>query len=72
MLVKVAAKGDPFPSDVFFHTIGTPDVNNPEGLLITQDPNDRRFVNLIMIEDWRCHTKFWKANQMRTMYMLGS
>jgi hypothetical protein len=31
-LAKVAAKGDPLPSDVFFHTIGTPVVRNLEGL----------------------------------------
>jgi hypothetical protein len=32
MLAKAAAKGEPLPSDVFFHTIGTPAVRNPEGL----------------------------------------
>ena len=32
MLAKAAAKGEPLPSNVFFHTIGTPAVINPEGL----------------------------------------
>ena len=32
MLTKAAAKGDPLPSDVFFHTIGTLAVRNPQGL----------------------------------------
>jgi hypothetical protein len=31
MLAKATTKGDPMPSDVFFHTIGTPVVKNPEG-----------------------------------------
>jgi hypothetical protein len=51
MLRKAAAKGDPIPSDVFFHTIGTPAIRNPEGLQITEDPKGQRIVNLIMIED---------------------
>jgi hypothetical protein len=53
MLAKAAAKGDPLPSDLFFHTTDTPAVRNPEGLQITQDPDDRRIVNLKMTEDWR-------------------
>ena len=51
MLVKAAAKGDPLPSDVFFHTIGTLVVRNPEGLHITQDFDGHRIVHVIMIED---------------------
>jgi hypothetical protein len=35
MLAKAAAKGDPLPSDVFFHTIDTPAIRNLEGLQIT-------------------------------------
>jgi hypothetical protein len=50
MLAKAAAKGEPLPSDVFFNTIGTPAVRNPEGLQITQDLDGRQIVNLIMIE----------------------
>jgi hypothetical protein len=38
---------------VFFHTIDTPAVRNPEGLQITKDPEGQRIVNLIMTEDWR-------------------
>ena len=53
MLAKAAAKGKPLPSDVFFHTIITPVIRNPEGLQITQDTNGHRIVNLIMAEDWR-------------------
>jgi ribonuclease HI len=53
MLAKAAATGDPLPYDVFFHTIGTPDVRNPEGLQITQDPDDRIIVHLIMTKEWR-------------------
>jgi hypothetical protein len=41
MLVKASAKGDPLSSDMFFHTIDTPTVRNPEGLHITQDSNGR-------------------------------
>jgi hypothetical protein len=52
MLAKVAAKGDPLPSDMCFHTIGTPDVRNPEGLQITQNSDGHRIVHLIMTEDW--------------------
>jgi hypothetical protein len=32
MLAKAAARSNPLPSDVFFHTIGTPVVRNPKGL----------------------------------------
>jgi hypothetical protein len=53
MLAKAAAKGELLPSDVFFHTIGTPALRNHEGLQITQDLDGRRIVNLIMAEDWR-------------------
>jgi hypothetical protein len=53
MLAKAAAKGKPLPSDVFFHTIGTPAIRNPEGLQITQDADGHRIVNLLMTEDWR-------------------
>jgi ribonuclease HI len=48
MLAKAAAKGEPLPSDMFFHTIGTPTVRNPKGLEITQDLDGRRIVNLII------------------------
>jgi hypothetical protein len=53
MLAKATTKGDPMPSDVFFHTIGTPVVRNPEGLKITEDLKGQRIINLIMTEDWR-------------------
>jgi hypothetical protein len=53
MLVKVVTKGDPLPSNVFFHTISTLAVRNLEALQITQDPNGHRIVHLIMNEDWR-------------------
>jgi hypothetical protein len=53
MLAKATAKGKPLPSDMFFHTIGTPAVRNPEGLQITQDLDGRRIVNLIMIKHWQ-------------------
>jgi hypothetical protein len=52
-LAKAAAKGEPLPSDIFFHTIGTPAVRNPEGLQITQDVDGHLIVNLIMTKDWR-------------------
>ena len=52
-LAKAAARGEPLPSDVFFHTIGTPAVRSPEGLQITNDSEGHRIVNLIMTEDWR-------------------
>jgi hypothetical protein len=51
MLARAAAKGDPIPLVVFFHTIGTPAVRNLEGLQITKDPKGQRIVNLIMTED---------------------
>jgi hypothetical protein len=51
MLAKAAAKGESLASNVFFHTIGTPPVRNPEGLHITQDTDGRRIVNLIITED---------------------
>jgi ribonuclease HI len=51
MLAKAAAKGEPMPSDVFFHTIGAPAVRNPEGLQITQDLDGCKIINLIMTED---------------------
>jgi ribonuclease HI len=53
MISKAAAKGDPIPSDVFFHTISTTTVRNLKVLQIIDDPEGRRIVNLIMIEDWR-------------------
>jgi hypothetical protein len=53
MLAKAAAKGEPLPSNVFFHTISTPVVRNPKGLQITQDADSYRKVNLIMAKDWR-------------------
>jgi hypothetical protein len=53
MLAKAVSRSDPITSDVFFHTIGTPVVRNPEGLQITDDPEDQRIVNLIMTKDWR-------------------
>jgi hypothetical protein len=49
----LAAKGEPFPCDVFFHIIGTPAVRNPEGMQITKDADGHQIVNLIMTEDWR-------------------
>jgi hypothetical protein len=52
-LAKAAAKGEPLPSDVFYHIVGTPAVRNLEGLQITQDADGHRIVNLIMAEDWR-------------------
>jgi hypothetical protein len=51
MLAKAAVKGDPLPSDVFFHIIGTPAVRNPKGLQIIEDYEGHRIVNLIMTED---------------------
>jgi hypothetical protein len=51
MLAKAATRGDPIPSDVFFHTIDIPVVRNPEGLKITDDPEGQRIVNLIMTKD---------------------
>jgi hypothetical protein len=62
MLAKATAKGDPLPSNVVFHTIGTPTVRNPEALQITQDANGRRIVHLIMTKDW--HAPF-------TLYLQG-
>jgi hypothetical protein len=53
MLAKAAAKGEPLPFDVFFHTIYTLAVRSPEGLQITQDLDGRQIVNLIMTKDWR-------------------
>jgi hypothetical protein len=53
MVAKAAAKGEPLPSDVFFHMIGTPAVRNPKGLHITQELDGRRIVNPIMTKDWR-------------------
>jgi hypothetical protein len=62
MLTNAAAKGELLPFDVFFHTISTPTVRNPEGLQITQDLDGRQIVNLIMTEDW------WAPN---TLYLQG-
>lgn len=53
MLAKSMARGDPLPSDVFFHVIGTPMVRNPKGLRIIEDREVQRIINLIMTEDWR-------------------
>jgi hypothetical protein len=53
MLAKAAAKGEPLPFDVFFHTIDTPVVRSLEGLQITEDIDGHRIVNLIMTGDWR-------------------
>jgi hypothetical protein len=52
MLAKAAVKGEPLPSDVFFHIVGTPAVRTPKDLQITQDADGHRIVNLIMAEDW--------------------
>jgi hypothetical protein len=52
-LAKASAKGEPLPSDVFYHIIGTPAIHNLEGLQITQDTKGHRIVNLIKAEDWR-------------------
>jgi hypothetical protein len=51
MLAKAAEKGEPLLSDLFFDTIDTLAVRNPEGLHITQDLDGRRIVNLIMTKD---------------------
>jgi hypothetical protein len=50
-LAKAAAKGEPLPSDVFYHIVGTLAVRNPKGLQITQDTDGHWIVNLIMAED---------------------
>jgi hypothetical protein len=50
-LAKAAAKGEALPSDVFYHVIGTPAVQNSEGLQIMQDADGHRIINLIMAED---------------------
>jgi hypothetical protein len=50
-LAKAAAKGEPLPSNVFYHIVGTRAVRNPEGLQITQDADGHQIVNLIMVED---------------------
>jgi hypothetical protein len=52
-LAKTAARGKAFPSDVFYHVIGTLAVRSPEGLQITNDTEGHHIVNLIMTEDWR-------------------
>jgi ribonuclease HI len=52
-LAKAAARGETFPSDVFYHVIGTPAVRNLEGLQVTNEAEGHRIVNLIMTEDWR-------------------
>jgi ribonuclease HI len=52
-LAKAAARGETFPSDVFYHVIGTPAVRNPEGLHVTNNAEGHRIVNLIMTEDWQ-------------------
>jgi hypothetical protein len=52
-LAKAAAKGEAFPSNVFYHVIDTPAVCNLEGLQITQDTEGHHIVNFIMAEDWR-------------------
>ena len=53
ILAKAATKGDPLPSDVFFHIIGTTTVRNTEDLQIIEDPEGHKNVNLIMTEAWR-------------------
>jgi hypothetical protein len=50
-LAKAAAKGEPLPSDVFYHIVGTPAVRNPKGLQITQDTDGQPIVDIIMAED---------------------
>ena len=50
-IAKAAAKGEPLPSNVFFHIVGTPAVRNLDGLQITQDADRHRIVNLIMAKD---------------------
>jgi hypothetical protein len=50
-LAKAATRGEAFPSDVFYHVIGTPAVRGLEGLQITNDTEGHRIVNLIMTED---------------------
>jgi hypothetical protein len=64
MLAKAAAKGDLLPSDVSFHTIGTPAVRNPEGLQITQDPNGRRIVHYFLLKD----TRNWRLLRVRHVF----
>jgi hypothetical protein len=51
-LVKAAAKGEPLPSDVFYHVVGMPVVRKLEGLQITQHADGHQIVNLIMAKDW--------------------
>jgi ribonuclease HI len=53
VLAKVAARGETFPSDVFYHVIGTPTVRNLEGLLVTNDAEGHHIINLIRTEYWR-------------------
>jgi hypothetical protein len=43
-LVKVAARGDPMPLNVFFQIIEA---------LVVRDPNGHKTITLIMTEDWR-------------------
>jgi hypothetical protein len=49
-LAKAAVMGEPLPSDVFYHVVGTSAIRNPEHLQITQDADGHRIVNLIMAE----------------------
>jgi hypothetical protein len=51
MLAKTAARGDPLPSDVFFHVIGTPMVRNSKASKSQKTSKEKRIVNLIIIED---------------------
>jgi hypothetical protein len=68
MLAKATTKGDPLPSDVFFHTIGTLVVRNLEGLQITQDPDGRRIIHLIMTEDWHAPITLYRQGHCHPSY----
>lgn len=52
-LAMAITRGDPMPSDVFFHMVGAPVVRDPDGLRITKDSINQRIISLIMTEDWR-------------------
>jgi hypothetical protein len=52
-LAMAITRGDPMPSDVFFHMVGAPVVRDPDGLRITKDSINQRIISLIMTEDKR-------------------
>jgi hypothetical protein len=43
----------------------------PEELVLESEPRLARSIRLVA-DDVLCHTRFWKANRMRTMYVPGS